>query len=125
MNEADRIAYEAFEKSLLAALKPVEAYERQLAVSISQDHWRINRSRAIEFNTLGLGHEELCATGQHPGRTNIVLYETRATLIARIQRKADLAAARFYKSVAWNRAAQLPDHYRFPRPAAHQLKKAA
>ena len=59
MNEADRIAYEAFEKSLLAALKPVEAYERQLAVSISQDHWRINRSRAIEFNTLGLGHEEL------------------------------------------------------------------
>ncbi len=203
MNEADRIAYEAFEKSLLAALKPVEAYERQLAVSISQDHWRINRSRAIEFNTLGLGHEELKddAIGdspeveaaitqartwhhEHPGLTNIVLYETRVnrmitknekrlseiqaerkaaeaaaleeaellhchsvmngekvpadatlevngfvfsrgTLIARIQRKADLAAARFYKSVAWNRAAQLPDHYRFPRPAAHQLKKAA
>ena len=50
---------------------------------------------------------------------------SRATLIARIHRKADLAAARFYKSVAWNRATNLPDHYRFPVPTAHQLKKAA
>ena len=58
MNEADRLAYETFEKGLIASLKPVGAYEHQLAVSISQDQWRINRSRAIEFNTLGLGHEE-------------------------------------------------------------------
>jgi hypothetical protein len=203
MNNADRTAYETFEKSLLAALKPVGAYEHQLAVSIAQDHWRINRSRAIEFNTLGLGHEELKedAIGdtpevqaaitqtrtwhhEHPSLTNISLYETRvnrmiaknekrlaeiqqerkaaeataleeaellhcqavmngdtvlvddtievngfvfsrATLLARIQRKSDLASARYYQSVGWNRTARVPDHHRFPIPRPDQLRKAA
>ena len=203
MNNADRTAYETFEKSLLAALKPVGAYEHQLAVSIAQDHWRINRSRAIEFNTLGLGHEERKAAAlantpeveaaitqartwhhEHPGLTNISLYETRvnrmisknekrlaelqqsrkaeeaaaleeaellfcqsvmtqeagaatrsievngfvfsaARLATGLNRKAALASARFYKSVAWDFNETLPDHHKLPVFGPDVLKNAA
>ena len=58
MDEADRIAYEAFEYGLLRAMRPVGEYEQQLAISISQDQWRLNRARGIEFNTLGIGHHK-------------------------------------------------------------------
>ena len=43
---------------MLAALKAEGTEEHQLAVSIAQDNWRVNRSRAIEFNSLGIGHHE-------------------------------------------------------------------
>ena len=203
MNEADRLAYETFEKGLIASLKPVGAYEHQLAVSISQDQWRINRSRAIEFNTLGLGHEERKAAAlantpeveaaitqartwhhEHPGLTNISLYETRvnrmisknekrlaelqqsrkaeeaaaleeaellfcqsvmtqeagaatrsievngfvfsaARLATGLNRKAALASARFYKSVAWDFNERLPDHHKLPVFGPDVLKNAA
>ena len=96
MNEADRIAYEAFEKEILADLAPVGAVERQYAVAIAQDNWRLNRARAIEFNIEGLGDHE-CADAvesdspevtsavvqaktwlkQHHALTNLALYESR------------------------------------------------
>ena len=56
MNESDRVAYNAFELELLAELAPAGATETQLAIAICQANWRLNRARAIEFNTLGLGH---------------------------------------------------------------------
>ena len=59
LSEEDRHAYDTFEQGMLAGLKPEGTEENQLAVSIAQDHWRINRSRAIEFNSLGIGHGEL------------------------------------------------------------------
>ena len=58
LTEDDRLAYQTFEAGMLASLKPQGTEESQLAISIAQDHWRINRSRAIEFNSLGLGHHE-------------------------------------------------------------------
>ena len=58
LTEEDRAAYETFEAGLMASLKPEGAEETQLAISIAQDHWRINRSRAIEMNSLGIGHHE-------------------------------------------------------------------
>jgi len=58
MDDADRLAYNDFEHGMFEALQPLGNYERQLAVSISQDHWRLNRVKGIEHNTLGLGHEE-------------------------------------------------------------------
>ena len=47
MSEADRLAYNDFEKNILATLAPVGHYERDLAVAIAQNRWRLNRARAI------------------------------------------------------------------------------
>src|SRR4051794_40922427 len=59
MSEQDEQAYESFETDMFNSLKPVGAYETQLAISITQDHWRLNRSRSVEFNLYGRGHDEL------------------------------------------------------------------
>ncbi len=58
MDDDDRQAYLAFETRLMTDLKPAVPYEDQLAVSIAQDHWRMNRAKGIEFNTMGLGHHD-------------------------------------------------------------------
>ena len=51
MDEADRLAYNEHEAQMLAVLNPADYYERQLAIALAQDHWRINRVKGIEFNT--------------------------------------------------------------------------
>jgi len=98
MNDADRLAYNDFERGILQSLQPVGPYENQLAICIAQNHWRLNRSRAIEHNTFGLGHEEnadstdaatpevhAALTQAHTWRqenrgfTNITLYESRVS----------------------------------------------
>ncbi|MCU1328765.1 MAG: hypothetical protein JWN34_4135 [Bryobacterales bacterium] len=56
MSEGDEAAYRVFESNLLADLKPVGAYESQLAISVIQDQWRLNRSRGVEFNAFAQGH---------------------------------------------------------------------
>ena len=58
MDDDDRQAYLTFETRMMTDLKPVGPYEDQLAVSIAQDHWRMNRAKGIEFNTMGLGHHQ-------------------------------------------------------------------
>ncbi len=58
MDDDDRQAYLTFETRLFSDLKPVGPCEEQLAVSIAQDHWRMNRAKGIEFNTMGLAHHE-------------------------------------------------------------------
>ena len=58
MNEPDRIAYTAFEKHILEDLSPVGATEGQLAITLAQNNWRLNRARAIESNIEGLGRHE-------------------------------------------------------------------
>src|SRR4051812_29619056 len=62
MSEPDELAYQAFEAEMLRKLGPEGAYEKQLAISITQDHWRLNRSRGLEFNLFGRGHDELAET---------------------------------------------------------------
>ena len=115
MNEADRLAYIDFERGILESLQPAGPYENQLAVSIAQDHWRLNRSRAIEFNTFGLGHEEYADSTnaatpevhaaltqaytwrkENRGFTNITLYEGRVSrMITRHKKElAELQADR-------------------------------
>ena len=61
MDEADRLAYNEHEVQMLAVLNPADYYERQLAVALAQDHWRINRVKGIEFNSYGIGHHEHAA----------------------------------------------------------------
>lgn len=109
MNEADRLAYTEFERGILRALTPVGEYEQQLATNIAQNHWRLNRARAIEYNNFGLGHEDFAPETNtespeveaaitqartwlrdHPAITNLTLYETRIDrMITKNKRELD------------------------------------
>ena len=96
MSAQDQEAYDAFEASFLHDLKPVGHYESQVAISIIQDYWRLNRSRATEANIYGRGHDRRAELTDAPTENthaaavmadthrddhrifaNIALYETR------------------------------------------------
>lgn len=96
LSDADRSAYLAYETNILAALAPVGDYERDLAISITQNRWRLHRARAMECNIQGLGQQDLAdhyatATPEvevaiaqaqtwlnsHHALTNMTLYENR------------------------------------------------
>lgn len=51
----DRAAYDAFCAELIGSLNPETPLERQLAQSIAEDSWRLNRICAIETNMFALG----------------------------------------------------------------------
>ena len=107
MSEGDETAYKAFEAGMLSDLKPVGPYETQIAISIIQDEWRINRSKATENNIYGRGHDELAdrttaaspnihaaATmadtyrDEHKTFANIALYESRISrMIAKNEKR--------------------------------------
>src|ERR1700733_7048777 len=53
----DRQAHDAFCDELSGSLNPETPMERQFALSIAEDSWRLNRARAIENNMFALGHE--------------------------------------------------------------------
>ncbi len=53
----DRAAHDAFCDELSDSLNPETPMERQFALSIAEDSWRLNRARAIENNMFALGHE--------------------------------------------------------------------
>ncbi len=109
MDEADRLAYNEHEAQMLAVLNPADYYERQLAIALAQDHWRINRVKGIEFNSYGLGHHEHAADSQadtaetetaitqaqtwradNKQFSNIALYETRLhRMIAKNKKELD------------------------------------
>ena len=109
MNEPDRIAYTAFEKDYLEALAPVGAVERQLAITLTQDNWRLNRARTIESNIEGLCHHEYAGEmdvdtpeteaaivqaktwlNHHNALTNLTLYENRIErMLARTEKRLE------------------------------------
>ena len=115
MSEPDELAYQTFETDMLRTLKPVGPYENQIAISITQDHWRLNRSRALEFNLYGRGHDQLSDQVDAPNENthsaatmadtfrndsrifaNIALYETRIhrIIVKNETRLAELQAER-------------------------------
>ena len=53
----DREAHDAFCNGLIESLNPETPLEHQIAHSIAEDHWRLNRIRAIENNMFALGHK--------------------------------------------------------------------
>lgn len=55
MPHEDRRAFDHFCAGLLKDLAPAGDLETSLATSIAQDHWRLNRARAIEENVFALG----------------------------------------------------------------------
>src|SRR5271170_7998736 len=52
----DREAHDAFCAELIEDFHPETPMERQLAQSIAEDFWRLNRVPAIENNMFALGH---------------------------------------------------------------------
>ncbi len=53
----DREAHDAFVNRLIEGLTPETPMEEQLAHSIAEDSWRLNRVCALETNIFALGHE--------------------------------------------------------------------
>ena len=58
MPEEDRAAFNSFCIEIAASLHPDNAFEHQLAHSIAEDTWRLNRARALENNIFALGHAD-------------------------------------------------------------------
>jgi hypothetical protein len=56
MTEPDRVFFDLFVDGIVKDLAPEGALEIQLAQRIAHDHWRLNRSAAIEDNLYALGH---------------------------------------------------------------------
>ena len=56
MPDEDRVAHDNFCAALVENLAPEGALETQLAQSIAEDHWRMNRGRAVETNMFALGN---------------------------------------------------------------------
>ncbi len=52
----DREAHDTFCNELIESFNPETPMEHQLANSIAEDSWRLNRARAIENNMFALGH---------------------------------------------------------------------
>jgi hypothetical protein len=61
----DREAHDAFCNELSDSLKPETPMEHQLAHSVAEDSWRLNRARAIENNMFALGHTNERHEGEH------------------------------------------------------------
>ncbi len=53
----DREAHDAFCNELIESFNPETPMEHQLANSIAEDSWRLNRACAIENNMFALGHQ--------------------------------------------------------------------
>jgi hypothetical protein len=53
----DREAHDTFCNELIESFNPETPMERQLANSVAEDSWRLNRARAIENNMFALGHD--------------------------------------------------------------------
>ena len=68
MPHEDREAFNHFCAEIVASLNPANALEQQLAQSVAQDNWRLNRARAMEDNILALGHTSEAAEmdAEHP-----------------------------------------------------------
>jgi hypothetical protein len=53
----DREAHDNFCSELIDSLQPETPMEKQLAQSVAEDNWRLNRARSIENNMFALGHQ--------------------------------------------------------------------
>ncbi len=58
LSPEDREAHDKFCAELMNCLQPENFLELQIAQSIAEDHWRLNRVFAIESNIFALGHLE-------------------------------------------------------------------
>ena len=55
MDDEDRKAFDEYVRGIVADYAPEGAIEKQLAFSIAEDYYRVNRMRAVEHNLFSLG----------------------------------------------------------------------
>ena len=70
LTDDEREAHDTFVAGIVDSLKPADAIERQLAHSIADGYWRINRVSAIESNFFAAAQRPegpLCASGEDAG----------------------------------------------------------
>jgi len=58
LSPEERAAHDKFCADIMNCLKPENFLKLQIAQSIAEDHWRLNRVFAIESNIFALGHLE-------------------------------------------------------------------
>ena len=58
LNDEDRRAHADFCSRIIDGFQPATPIERQLAVLVAEDNWRLNRIRAIENNIFALGQTD-------------------------------------------------------------------
>jgi hypothetical protein len=58
LSEEDRQAHFDFTMPIVEGYNPQTPHERQLAQSIAEDEWRINRMKAVEDNIYGMDHPD-------------------------------------------------------------------
>ncbi len=78
----DREAHDTFCNELIDSFNPETPMENQLAQSIAEDSWRLNRARAIEDNMFALGHH----SGHSQARIALADAETFQTQAAAFDR---------------------------------------
>jgi hypothetical protein len=64
----DMAAYQAFAKEIVDSLDPQTPFERQLAQTVADNQWRINRIRSVEDGMLAEAHFEKAGdfNAEHP-----------------------------------------------------------
>jgi hypothetical protein len=91
MPHEDAVEFNRFTKAIVEDYHPDGAIETQLAQSIAEDYWRLNRGRAWETNTLALGYfdgTEDRIDADHPqindAMTQALVFEKQAANFARV-----------------------------------------
>lgn len=75
--DEDRDAHQAFCSEIIHEYAPATATEMNLAQSIANDLWRLNRAVTIEFNMLAIGHLENDHDPDHDPALQIALSGAR------------------------------------------------
>ena len=81
----DREAHDAFCSELIDSFAPGTPMESQLAQSIAEDSWRLNRARAIENNMFALGHHHQHREAQI-ALADAATFQTQAAAFRRLSR---------------------------------------
>ena len=134
----DLAAYRQFSKELVDSLKPETPFEIQLAQTIADAQWRLNRARTIEDGMLAWGnfepegnfnadrpeiHAALTAAkvfrDRHQAFANLALYEQR------IQRAQREALRQLRESQALRKVEEKSEEKETFQPAKKPMAKAA
>ncbi|HEX4136342.1 MAG TPA: hypothetical protein VHY84_17140 [Bryobacteraceae bacterium] len=80
LSEEERAAHDRFCAGIVACLRPEGALELQMAQSIADDHWRLNRVSAIESNMFALGQWEAPESTEADSEIDAALNSARVFL---------------------------------------------
>jgi len=123
----DMAAYQAFSKELVDSLHPQTPMERQLAQTVADSQWRLNRARTFEDGIIALGHFE--AAGDFDADSPEIHSALTAAKVFR-ERSKDFVNLSLYEQriqralkVAFDQLRQLQTERKAAEPAAAVVAK--